>query len=1014
MIPMRVKEWSGRTGRRAGACRVLAVRCSVVALAWAAMAGDALAYKEVPPPEKVVLPAPRSPAESLASITVAPDLEVELVAAEPLVMDPIDLAWGADGRMWVVEMADYPLGLDGKGKPGGRIRVLESTRGDGRYDKSTLFAEGLNFPTSVLPWRSGVLVTAIPDILFLEDTDGDGRADRVTKLFTGLGEGNQQHLTNGLQWSLDGWLHMANGNSGGKISSPKAGRVVEVGQRDFRIAPDDGGIDLLSGQSQFGRNRDDWGNWFGCNNSNPIWHYALDDHYLRRNPHLVAPSATVTVARVPGAARVYPRSETFARFNDPQGFNHFTSACSVMIYRDDWLGAGYAGNVFVCEPVHNLVHREIVQPAGVTFKSERAPGEQTSEFLASTDHWSRFTAVRAGPDGALYVVDMYRLVIEHPQWIPAAWQKEIGDVRAGENAGRIYRVRPKGATLRAVPRLDRADAGTLIAALENPSGMVRDLAQQQLTWRNETGAAPALERLVSGATRPQSRAQALWSLQLLGALTPVIVERALADPHPGVRRQAVQLSETFAPTEGRALLERLAALVDDPDPAVRLQVGYALGEWKEPAAGVALARLLRANDDRFIRAAALSSALPHSRTVIAQLSATGRGDDPLLIEVATVTENAQALASLLAATAAPRDAVEVREAFAALGRLLDWLQRNNRTLAQLQTSGDAAMKSSLAAVDKLFGSARDIAGNSQVALDERVAAASVLGRGRTQQNEDFERLAGLLTPQSPAELQLAAVKALGRMNRAAVAERLLAGWSGYGRAVRAMVLELVTSRPAWAHVLLDRVEADRGLLAQIDPAQRMALMQHGNAKIAERAAAIFNAGIDANRQAVIDRYLAAVSGLSGDGAKGAAVFANNCSACHRFGEVAGRALGPDLATVKDRSAPYLLTHILDPNRAVEDRYLFYTATIQDGRTLGGMLAGEAGNSITLLGIDGTEQTVLRSELKSLVSSGRSLMPEGLEGAINEPAMADLIAFLAGGGAAGSRSLAPGTAPRSAP
>ena len=563
------------------------------------MVNIARAYKEVAPPAQVELPSAKTPAESLAAIMVPSEFEVELVAAEPLVMDPIDIAWGADGRLWVVEMADYPLGLDGKGSPGGRIRFLESTRRDGIYDRSTLFADGLQYPTSVMPWRNGVLVVAVPEVLFLGDTDSDGRADRTTTLFTGLGEGNQQHLTNGLQWSLDGWLQMANGNSGGRISSPKADRVIEVGQRDFRLQPDQGGIDLLLGQSQFGRNRDDWGNWFGCNNSNPIWHYALNDRYLRRNPHLMAPNAVVSVAAESGAARVYPRSKTLARFNDPEGVDHFTSACGVMIYRDDWLGSDFAGNVFVADPVHNLVHREWVRPMGVTFRSERPPGEQQSEFFASTDNWSRFTAVRGGPDGALYVVDMYRLVIEHPQWIPAAWQKELGDLRVGEKQGRIYRIRPKGKSLRTVPRLDAtADATSLMAALESPSGTLRDLAQQQLVWREEKSMAPAIERLVTQAPLPQSRVQALWTLQLLGALREETVIQALGDPHPGVRRQAVELSESFTDTSP-TLLGFVTVLADDSDPLVRLQLAYTLGEWKEPAAGVALARLLRADDDRF-------------------------------------------------------------------------------------------------------------------------------------------------------------------------------------------------------------------------------------------------------------------------------------------------------------------------------------------------------------------------------------------------------------------------------
>jgi len=306
------------------------------------------------------------------------------------------------------------------------------------------------------------------------------------------------------------------------------------------------------------------------------------------------------------------------------------------------------------------------------------------------------------------------------------------------------------------------------------------------------------------------------------------------------------------------------------------------------------------------------------------------------------------------------------------------------------------MQQALTSADRLFATARAVAADAKASSEDRVAAVGVLGRGRAQQNEDFELLAGLLTPASSVELQLAAVTSLGRMNRPAVPERLLAGWPGYGRPVRSAVLDLVTSRPAWAQVLLDRVEADRTMLPQIDAGRRAVLTRHGNAKLAERATAIFNAGIDADRQKVIDRYLAVMSSRQGDPKKGAVVFANTCSACHKFGDVPGRLVGPDLATVKDRSAPYLLTHILDPNRAVEDRYIFYTAATLDGRTLAGMVAGEAGNSLTLIGLDGAEQMLSRTEIRSLVSSGRSLMPDGLEAAINEQAMADLIAFLAGG------------------
>ena len=343
-----------------------------------------------------VEPAAKSAEASLHCWRPHPGFEVELVAAEPLVQSPIAFAWGADGKLWVVEMGDYPLGEDGKGKPGGRIKYLEDTNGDGKYTKATLFLDGLSFPTSVMPWGRGVIVTCAPEIFYAEDTDGDGKADVRRQLFVGFHPGNPQHRVNSLVWGLDNWIYCANGDSGGQIRSVKTGAEVDIRGRDFRIRPDEGLIDPQAGQTQYGRSRDDWGNWFGCNNSNPMWHFVLADQYIRRNPHSAAPEPRVPVSVTPGAARVYPISRTLPRFNDPGGANHFTSACSVMVYRDELFGPAFANNTFVSEPVHDLVHREIMTPRGVTFTSRRAIDEQQSEFLASSDNWCRPTTIQTG------------------------------------------------------------------------------------------------------------------------------------------------------------------------------------------------------------------------------------------------------------------------------------------------------------------------------------------------------------------------------------------------------------------------------------------------------------------------------------------------------------------------------------------------------------------------------------------------------------------------------------------
>ncbi len=948
-------------------------------------------YEQVLPPPVVELPKALSPAESLQAIRVPAGFRVELVAAEPMVADPIDMVWSADGRMWVVEMADYPSGMDARGSPGGRIRVLESIRGDSHYDRSTLFAEGLLFPTSVLPWRRGVLVTAAPDIFYLEDTDGDGKADRSETLFTGLGEGNQQHRANGLQWGLDGWVYLANGDSGGVIRSTRTGEQLELGRRDFRILPDEGRLEPQSGRSQFGRNRDDWGNWFGGNNSNPIWHYALDDRYLRRNPHFAPPDAVVTVPQIPGAAPVYPASRLLARFNDPYGASRFTSACGVMVYRDDLLGPGFAGNIFVSEPVHNLVSRQVVRPSGVTFTSRRAPEEATSEFIASTDNWSRFVYTRAGPDGALYVADMYRLVIEHPQWIPAEWQKILGNLRAGDDRGRIYRVVPEGAALRAMPRLDRADMAGLVAALESPSGTVRDLAQQQLHWRRSREAVPALEALATGSSRPASRAQAQWTLELIGGLSPQVVEAGLRDPDPGVRRQAVRLTEGFVATAPE-LLTRLIELVEDPAPPVRQQVAYTLGEWPQPAAGEALARLVRREKDTFILAAAMSSALPHADTMLARRD--GGGNDDALLQIAIATQNRPALTAWLKGITADRGPADISEQLGKLATFLDTLGRNGQSLAALHVRADGGLRDAIAATQALFASARAIAASGGEPIERRIAAVRILGRGFKRQQEDVVQLLALLAPQAPGELQVAAIAALGHQKDESIPERLLQDWNGYGAETRAAVLGLLTSRVAWTDLLLDWIAAEPARAAQIGAAQRAALTQHSVVRVAQRAARVLEAGIDPNRQRVVEDYLGRMAKLDGEAARGATVFTAACAACHRFGNTPGGAIGPDLAVVTDRSRPYLVTHILDPNRAVEARSMLYTATLNNGRVLAGMLLGEAGNSITFAGLDGTEQIILRSELKRLESTGRSLMPDGLEATVSPQQLADLVAFLA--------------------
>lgn len=621
--------------------------------------------------KKAEIPDPKTPQRALGTFRTKAGFTVELVASEPLIESPVAIDWDTRGRLWVCEMYDYPTGIPNdefrmtNGKKvrkttdstntnssfdirhssfGGRIKILTDTDGDGRYDKATLFLDKLAFPTGVFPWHNGALICAAPDILFAEDTDGDGRADVVRTNFTGFATHNYQARVNGFRWGLDGWLHGSSGLFGGKIKSLLTGKEVDLGGRDFRIRPDTGEIEPLAGISQMGRVRDDFDNWFGNDNSTLLWHYPLPDHYLRRNPYVTYPDPRVNVAAdvrrltstrnsKPGTRnedqsfltsaatdpnKLYPISRTLERFNHPESANRVTGACGPDIYRDNLLGAEYYGNAFICEPVHNLVTRLVLEPDGVTFAGGRADDEQRGEFLASTDNWFRPVQVRTGPDGALWVVDMCRFVIEHPRWIAPERLKTL-DVRAGADMGRIYRVYPKGAKLRPIadltklPSIGDAMGRDLFRALTSPNGPTRDLAQIELVVRHTGPNGKSLggfrsrlfQMLSRTAVDPAVCVQILSTLKELDLADATTVSTALTNAQSEVRRAALRLSEAFP--EDKTLNDAFLRHKDDTDPGVRLQLALSLGERiPQRTAAQALANLAR-TDDRWMRAAVLSS-----------------------------------------------------------------------------------------------------------------------------------------------------------------------------------------------------------------------------------------------------------------------------------------------------------------------------------------------------------------------------------------------------------------------
>lgn len=937
-----------------------------------------------------------SPQQSLAAIRCKSGLTVELMAAEPMVVDPVAIDFGPDGKLWVAEMVDYPQGKAGRFEPGGRIRTLEAADGTTRFDKATVFLDDIPFPTGVTVWRKGVLVCAAPDILYAEDTDGDGKADVVKKLYSGFGTENFQARVNSLQYGLDGWVYGSCGLFGGTIRSFN-GQSYALGNRDFRIRPDTGELEPVTGCSQQGRVRNDWGDWFGCDNSNLIRHYALTDHYLKRNPLVAAPNGSVSVPHGPHPNRLYPASADRQLFKLSGPLNTVTAACGLGFYRDDLLGPDFTGNSFTCEPVHLVVHRRKLSPQQSTFIGLRADDEQQSEFLSSTDKWFRPVQAVTGPDGALWIVDMYRFVIEHPRWIPPEELAKL-DVRAGQGMGRIYRVVPSGAPPRRWERLDRFGGDGLVAALDSPNAWQRDMAAQLLTWRADGSAVTKLERLTSAGSRPEARLLALTTLDALGRLQARHVLAALADSHPGVRCHAVRLSEQF-PTDS-AVRERVLTLVGDRDAQVRLQVAYSLGAWDSPAIAPALADLALAGaDDPFLQSAVLSSMSKDNVAPVLEAMlgrAAGRALPPgfmgQLVRMSVALNDESIRQALMQAATSPHT-----------NGYADW--QYTAVAAILGRAGTPLPAEMLDKASLVIAAARRLLLDPEATDDSRTAALPLLGNGGKLAGDDLDALRRLLGPTSSPTLRAAAVARIGKLNDDSTTALLLETWRNQTPKARVQILDVMLSRATATQKLMDAIDNKLVAPSEIDAAQRQRFLTHKDDGVRSRAGRVFSGAANPDRARVIEAY----AGLSAstDRDRGKAVFSRVCSACHKL-DGTGAEVGPDLAGLANRNAAYFLQEVLDPNRNVDSRYVEYRATTNSGRVVSGVLKSETATSIVLAGQHGQDETLLRSDIEELQSSAKSLMPEGLEKDLPKQDMADLLAYLAG--RRPPRRVFPGNAP----
>ena len=947
---------------------------------------------------------PTAPDLAVETIRVQHGLRLDPVAVEPLVTDPVDACYDADGRLFVAEMRGYPYPED---VATGRVRLLEDVDNDGRFESATTFLDGLSWPTSVVLFDGGIFIAAAPEILYAKDNDGDGVADVRRVAFSGFGNENVQALLNGLLWGPDGWIYGAGSSNGGSIRNLARpdDPPVELGQRDFRFRPDGSAFEAISGGGQFGHSFDDWGHRFTCSNSKHILQIVLPAESLARNPDFAAPSPTAMIAAEGAAAEVYRISppepwrivRTRQRAADPAfraraaatelvatGF--FTSATGVTIYRGTAYPPEFRGNAFIGDVGGNLIHRKTVEPDGSIFRATRA--EEGVEFAASTDNWFRPVNYVNTPDGTLLVLDMYRETIEHPWSIPEEIKRHL-DLTSGHDRGRIYELLPPGDSPRTErPRLSNASDGELVATLDAPDAWWRETAQRLLMEREASDAIPALRALSAARPSPLGRMHALWTLAILGALTPEDLLPALTDPDHRVREASARLAEPLV--EGsNEVKAALLALADDDDPMVRFQAALSIGAVEGPGAVEALAAIVaRDPADPWTRSAVMSALSGRSDDLLALLIAdpdfTDRrnakdwvGDLGLLVGA---SDNSEAIESALAMVGNPELKADLVRS--ALIGLAEGLRRAGRAPASV--IADVAGASLGPLLDEAKATAT---GDGD--LGPRIEATRLLGLATA--DRAFEVLGNLLNGREPSEIQIAALRTLGDRPEAEVGTLIAGAWRGLGPAARREAIEALFARPDRVEALIDAIESDLIRAGQLDPARRTQLLESSDPSIRERARTLLGESAASNRSAVIDAYQDAIDG---DPDRGRLVFRRVCSTCHKA-EGDGAEVGPDLATVTNRTREDLLIHILDPNREVLPQYLNYNVATIDGRVLSGQVASESPNSITLRRAEGITDVIPRDQIDEIASTGLSLMPEGIEADVTQEEMADLISYLKG-------------------
>ncbi len=1039
------------TVRRASMCRWsrwvvwLAVVCRV-------HLQTGFATESVPPGEPAPKPAvnsPLTPAESLKHFQIDPDCRIELVAAEPDVSAPVSIAFDEKGQLWVVEMHDYPNG-PAPGEPGkSRIRVLTDEDGDGKYSNPRVFVDQLLFANSLMHWDGGVLVTTDGKLIYFKDTDGDGKSDLREVWFEGFATENPQLRCNHPTFGPDNWIYVANGLRNGKVKavrpkwpkpapeSAKLGEPVDIAGRDFRFNPFTGECEAVSGYGQFGLTFDDEGNRYVCSNRNPCMKIIIEERHLKLNPNLAVPSVYEDVSPAGEKSKLYPISRAWTTSNLHAG--QFSAACGLIIYRGTALPPKFYNQSFTCDPTGNLVHCDY-QPKFFPWPEDWKPPQR--EFLASDETWFRPVNTALGPDGALYIVDMYRAVIEHPEYMPTEL-KTRSDLSHGSERGRIWRVvgrTPIGEPDQIKPIMTfpwttipfPTDPQVIAQLVEYPNAWHRDTAQRLLVERHAVEAEECLRDILAKEPSDLGAIVALRTLHGLGLLkaqdiNDIIQREVLNLPdlskfkHSGliVHGQAPQLTH-----EAVKLAEQFVA--NDTDLASSL---IKLGKREESSNLVSKLHLsLGQLGDRYRQERTLLT-IEHLQGGYAyDVPSIALGEGPFLTEIVNAILDDQIRTRddnrPIKKTRRRDDGPTMRQSRLLIDEpSIEW---SNLLVATIRGASPEELPMLFGRVVKL-NNVSDILLVAQTLNTRGGTVNSLVDTSpemRVDWNEFLERLIEtcssntvpderlarmipclkfslpdktapvlrqILASESTTEVYKAVLETASALPDPDAGELLLHQFSQRSPVLRSTIISGLLATEPRITKLLDLVESNQISFLEIGQTRLASLQQVKNPEIQSRLQKLIAANAPADRSKVLEEYQAALT-HEHDPLRGRELFAKNCAQCHKIGDL-GVDVAPNISDSRVKTHAQLLVDILDPNRAIDNNYFSYTLVDTAGTVSTGIISSETSSSVTMKQPEGKTITVLRSEIEQLKPNGVSLMPVGFEKQLSVAQLADVISFI---------------------